>query len=144
VATTQGKRACPVCGTLVPDDDSAACPVCLLRGALETQSDSARDDSSELRFEHYRVLQNSDGTPLELGRGAMGITYKAFDVHLQYPVALKLINAKFFYTLSGSGDKYSGNSTFEVLDPDPAKLIISNARGWVQAPTPELEITELG
>ena len=50
---------------------------------------------SELRFEHYRVLQNPDGTPLELGHGAMGVTYKAFDVHLQCPVALKLINARF-------------------------------------------------
>jgi len=96
VATIQGKRACPVCGTLLPDDDSAPCPVCALRMALVTQSDSVSVDSSELRFEHYRVLQNSDGKPLELGRGAMGITYKAFDVHLQCPVALKLINAKFF------------------------------------------------
>jgi hypothetical protein len=26
------------------------------------------------------------------------------------------------YTLSGSGDKYSGNSTFEVLDPDQKSL----------------------
>jgi serine/threonine protein kinase/Flp pilus assembly protein TadD len=50
---------------------------------------------SELRFEHYRVLQNADGTPLELGHGAMGVTYKAFDVHLQCPVALKLISARF-------------------------------------------------
>jgi serine/threonine protein kinase/Tfp pilus assembly protein PilF len=50
---------------------------------------------SELRFEHYRVLQSADGTPLELGHGAMGVTYKAFDVHLQCPVALKLIRARF-------------------------------------------------
>ena len=50
---------------------------------------------SELRFEHYRVLQNPDGTPLELGHGAMGVTYKAFDVHLQCPVAVKIISATF-------------------------------------------------
>jgi len=49
--------------------------------------------------EHYRVLQNEDGTPIELGRGAMGVTYKAFDVHLQCPVALKIINARTY----GSG-----------------------------------------
>src|SRR6202043_4284803 len=40
-------------------------------------------------------LKNQDGTPVELGRGAMGITYKALDVHLQRPVALKIINGRF-------------------------------------------------
>jgi serine/threonine protein kinase len=53
------------------------------------------DFSSELRFEHYQVLKNKDGTSVELGRGAMGITYKALDVHLQRPVALKIINGRF-------------------------------------------------
>jgi serine/threonine protein kinase len=91
---TNGKRTCPVCGTLFTEN-SDPCPVCALRGALETQSDSLSGISSELRFEHYTVLQNADGTPVELGRGAMGITYKAFDVHLERPVALKIINARF-------------------------------------------------
>jgi serine/threonine protein kinase len=93
VAITPAKRACPVCGTLLADD-SPYCPVCALRGAVQTQSDSVLDTSSELRFEHYTVLQNAEGKPLELGRGAMGVTYKAFDVHLQRPAALKIINAQ--------------------------------------------------
>jgi serine/threonine protein kinase len=66
-----------------------------LRGALGTETTSLLDSSSELRFEHYQVLKNKDGAPIELGRGAMGITYKALDVHLQCPVALKIINARF-------------------------------------------------
>jgi Protein kinase domain len=90
---TIGKRTCPVCGTLFPDN-SESCPVCALRAALEPQDGSPSGSSSELRFEHYTVLKNADGTPLELGRGAMGVTYKAFDVHLQCPVALKIINAR--------------------------------------------------
>jgi hypothetical protein len=93
VATTQGKRACSVCGTLLADD-SAYCPVCALRMAVETQSDSVTDISSELRFEHYTVLQNAEGKPFELAHGGMGVTYKAFDVHLQRPAALKIINAQ--------------------------------------------------
>jgi serine/threonine protein kinase len=63
---------------------------------LGTQTYSDSNRSSELRFEHYTVLQNSEGKPFELGRGAMGVTYKAFDVHLQRPTALKIINALLF------------------------------------------------
>ena len=44
-----------------------------------------------LEFEHYQVLQNEDGSLVELGRGAMGITYKAFDTNLHCYVALKVI-----------------------------------------------------
>ena len=46
-----------------------------------------------LRFDHYEVLTRDDGTLIELGRGAMGITYKAIDTNLRIPVALKIINA---------------------------------------------------
>jgi serine/threonine protein kinase/Flp pilus assembly protein TadD len=92
---TTDKRACPSCGTLFPDN-SETCPVCALRGALNADAElsSSPDTSADLRFEHYQILRNEDGTPMELGRGAMGITYKAFDVHLQCPVALKIINAQ--------------------------------------------------
>ena len=65
MATTPAKRACSVCGTLLADD-SPYCPVCALRGAGETQSDSVSDISSELRFEHYQVLRNQDGKPWNL------------------------------------------------------------------------------
>jgi len=44
------------------------------------------------RYQHYEVLRNEDGTLWELGRGAMGITYKAFDTNLRSLVALKVIN----------------------------------------------------
>ena len=49
--------------------------------------------SEPLRFDHYEVLTRDDGTLIELGRGAMGITYKAIDTNLRIPVALKIINA---------------------------------------------------
>jgi serine/threonine protein kinase/tetratricopeptide (TPR) repeat protein len=94
VVKTNGNRACPVCGTLLADD-SESCPVCALQGALTPEGDvSGVASNVELRFEHYQVLKNEDGTPVELGHGAMGIAYKAFDIHLQCPVALKIINAE--------------------------------------------------
>jgi serine/threonine protein kinase/TPR repeat protein len=42
-------------------------------------------------FDHYEVQKRDDGSLYELGRGAMGITYKAFDKNLRVPVALKVI-----------------------------------------------------
>jgi hypothetical protein len=98
--SSKGKRACPVCGTLFPDD-SDFCPVCALRGAVGNKRSTSESPSeqplspSQLRLEHYEILTREDATPFELGRGAMGVTYKALDVNLRYAVALKVINARF-------------------------------------------------
>ena len=46
-----------------------------------------------VRFQHFEVPRREDGSLHELGRGAMGITYKAFDTNLRCFVALKVINA---------------------------------------------------
>ena len=46
------------------------------------------------RFGHYELITADDGKPVELGRGAMGVTYKAVDVDLQFPVTLKIISEK--------------------------------------------------
>jgi serine/threonine protein kinase len=40
-------------------------------------------------------VKGEDGTPVELGRGAMGITYRAVDVDLHCPVALKVISERY-------------------------------------------------
>ncbi|GAB4176725.1 MAG: hypothetical protein Fur0032_16770 [Terrimicrobiaceae bacterium] len=44
-----------------------------------------------MRFEHFEVETGPDGQPVELGRGAMGITYLATDQNLHRKVALKVI-----------------------------------------------------
>jgi serine/threonine protein kinase len=51
--------------------------------------------SSVRCVENYEVLKHEDGTPIELGRGAMGVTYKALDVDLRFPVTLKVISARY-------------------------------------------------
>src|SRR6516162_3119990 len=86
--------ACAVCGTLYSGgDDGAVCPVCLLRRALKPNSRQQTSISvDEGLFDQYELLRDQDMQPIELGRGAMGITYKAFDVDLRYPVKLKVIS----------------------------------------------------
>ena len=40
-------------------------------------------------------MLDNDGRPIELGRGAMGVTYKALDVDLRCPVTLKVISERY-------------------------------------------------
>src|SRR5271165_165728 len=112
----QEARTCPVCGTKFRGSaDSEFCPVCILRAAAEGESAATPDPGREYladgaqevdggvqiqQFENYELILDKDGRPVELGRGAMGITYKAFDLDLHCLVTLKVI-----------GEKYLGNES---------------------------------
>jgi hypothetical protein len=63
--------------------------------AFEDTVKPTTPEQSPLRFEHYELVTGQDGKPIELGRGAMGVTYKAFDVDLHCPVTLKVISEKY-------------------------------------------------
>src|SRR6516165_1854387 len=102
--STEPKRTCPSCG----NEFSGAmefCPVCMLRkglaGGVESGESSFEEtvrltpDQPPKRFEHYELVTGEDGRPVELGRGAMGVTYKAFDINLRCPVTLKVISEKY-------------------------------------------------
>jgi hypothetical protein len=102
---TEDRRTCPSCG----NEFSGAmefCPVCILRkalaGGVESGESSASDDTVKptpkqvvQRFEHYKLVTGEDGKPVELGRGAMGVTYKAYDIDLHCPVTLKVIGERY-------------------------------------------------
>ena len=101
---TEDRRLCPSCG----NEFSGAvefCPVCMLRKAVADESgessaaEQERVESTSTRiphrFEHYELMSDEDGKPVELGRGAMGITYKARDVNLRCLVTLKVISEKY-------------------------------------------------
>src|ERR1700758_2968267 len=47
-----------------------------------------------LKYDHFEVEGGSDGFPIELGAGAMAITYRARDTVLNSVVALKVIDRK--------------------------------------------------
>jgi serine/threonine protein kinase/predicted ATPase len=67
------------------------CVACLLELAFDEEQISLANAG---QFDHYHVAVHADGTPLELGRGAMGMTFKAFDTVLGNEVALKVIDAR--------------------------------------------------
>jgi len=108
----QEARTCATCGTkFFATAGREFCPVCILHGAFGAESAATQEPgpisgpvdspvetegtSQARRFEHYEVMLDETGRPIELGRGAMGVTYKAIDVDLRCPVTLKVISERY-------------------------------------------------
>ena len=69
---------------------------CLLRAGIGSEEEVTQDSNPNAfesggRFGVYEIDCHADGSLCELGRGAMGVTYRATDMSLQRKVALKII-----------------------------------------------------
>ena len=87
---------CPDCGTRLEGGFSrnlGRCMICLLRVGFDDAEEPKEAPLSSVadRLGNYRIERRDDGSLWELGRGAMGVTYRAVDTSLQRPTQKALL-----------------------------------------------------
>jgi eukaryotic-like serine/threonine-protein kinase len=122
----------------------------------------AMTDPSRLHFAHFEVSLRDDGAPWELGRGAMGVTYKAYDPDLRVYVALKVINpaqvgdaktrALFLREARAAARVHHANvGNVVFLNPDPENMFYAmefiageSLRDWLHSRVPLSPLMAVG
>src|SRR5580765_8569286 len=89
---------CPTCGAALEETfgGGGGCMFCLLQAGIGDEEERTHDSTANVlggstRFGVYEIDCHADGNLFELGRGAMGVTYRATDTSLQRKVAVKII-----------------------------------------------------
>ena len=92
-----GVGTCAICGRPLSQD--GRCLRCLVSlGFLDGSQEPDKPETHRrlrpgpLKYDHFEVEVGTDGFPVELGAGAMAITYRARDTVLNSVVALKVID----------------------------------------------------
>src|SRR5882762_881141 len=96
----RGAGTCATCGRALtqcgPNGECLRCLVTLgfLADGEQSERPAARGrlTPGPLRYAHFEVEIGADGFPVELGAGAMAITYRARDTVLNSTAALKVID----------------------------------------------------
>ena len=98
----QTAGTCATCGRpLTQYGPNGECLRCLVSVGFLADGEQAERPAARgrltpgpLRYAHFEVEVGADGFPIELGAGAMAITYRARDTVLNSVVALKVIDRK--------------------------------------------------
>src|SRR5213082_3311308 len=101
-AHPQAAQTCATCGrTLTQVGPKGECLRCLVGlgfladgEELERPAARSRLTPGPLRYAHFEVEGGADGFPVELGAGAMAVTYRARDTVLNSEAALKVIERR--------------------------------------------------
>src|SRR6266403_2279499 len=122
---------CAICGRpLTQVGPKGECLRCLadlgfLGGSREPgQSETSRRlTPGPLKYDHFEVAVGVDGFPIELGSGAMAITYRARDTVLNSVVALKVIDRK-VAKIPGVRSRFlrEARAAAQIRHPDVARV----------------------
>jgi serine/threonine protein kinase len=89
-------RVCETCGSPIETTSAGdlGCIACLIGTGLDAAAEQRDAPLASVpdQLGAYTVEHHPDGRAWELGRGAMGVTYRAVDKALDRPVAIKIIS----------------------------------------------------